>query len=74
MHTLQSMKNPSPRIPEMADERTIVEMVRDLLELDVKLERRPGGVRITIDPGCADDPDSLGNAETSRFAPLPVGA
>ena len=57
------MKNVSPRIPEMADERTILEMVRDMLELDIKLEPRPGGGRITIDPDT-----------TSRFKPVPVGA
>lgn len=68
------MKNISPRIPEMADERTIVEMVRDLLELDIRLERRPGGVRITIDPDRTEEPDSPGGARASRFEPVPVGA
>lgn len=42
------MKNVSPRIPEAADERTITEMVRDLLEGGFRVERRPGGVRITL--------------------------
>ena len=63
LHLPRGMKNVSPRIPEMADERTILEMVRDMLELDIKLEPRPGGVRITIDPDT-----------TSRFEPVPVGA
>lgn len=48
------MKNPSPWMPEGADEATMIEVLLELLELDIRVTRREGGLRLAADR--ADDP------------------
>ncbi|OGL17066.1 MAG: hypothetical protein A3F92_17010 [Candidatus Rokubacteria bacterium RIFCSPLOWO2_12_FULL_71_22] len=64
------MKNVSPRIPEAADDRTIAEMLRDLFEGGFRVERRPGGVRITLPPS---EPDDADDGRLAELAVVPLG-
>jgi hypothetical protein len=43
------MKTPSPWMPDAADESTVLDVMREMLELDMAIARRPdGGFRIAI--------------------------
>lgn len=44
------MKTPSPWMPEAADESTMLDLIRKLLDLSIPIVRRPGGgFRIHVD-------------------------
>jgi hypothetical protein len=43
------MKTPNPWMPDAADESTMLEVMREMLELEMAIARRPdGGFRIAV--------------------------
>jgi hypothetical protein len=48
-------------MPEGADEATMIEVMRELLEMDIRITRREGGLRLA---DAADDPHA--DAQTGR--------